>query len=302
MSRLDRISDRFPRFYKSWEKGSMISILIEALSKQLDEVDGGITDLMRAHWVDTAEGDELDKLGIIVRVSRMSGEESEHFRGRLKRAVDEYKGGGTVSVILESVNELLGAEDKNVAIVENPIVDAWEEFKVVANDTWSLGSKSIEDEQPSFCLTVEGEGEVSNPQITNMGTGKSVTFKGKLKTGEQLVITQNSASLNAEDVTANVTPNDLPQLLRKGSAWKYSEALLEKIGIFDSAKFDEHTFALGVPTVRVRFEWKRRQPATFEIQIRSEALLNSGLEEIYLEKALSSLKAAGVNATIKVME
>jgi hypothetical protein len=70
--------------------------------------------------------------------------------------------------------------------------------------------------------------------------------------------------------------------------------------VFDTAKFDEHTFAIGVPTVRIRFDWTRLQPATFLVQIKSKALRDSGLSESYLEKAVNSMKAAGVNAIIKV--
>jgi hypothetical protein len=94
----------------------------------------------------------------------------------------------------------------------------------------------------------------------------------------------------------------VPNLLRKGSVWKYSEALLEKIGVFDTAIFDEHTFAVGVPTVRLHFEWTRRQPATFMIKIKSETLMKNGITESNLQKTVDSLKAAGVNAIIKVME
>jgi hypothetical protein len=65
----------------------------------------------------------------------------------------------------------------------------------VANDTWVLGSNSIEDEKPAIYLSVEGNGEVSNPQITNVDTGQSLTYTGKLKASKQLVIKQNKAVL-----------------------------------------------------------------------------------------------------------
>jgi len=35
------------------------------------------------------------------------------------------------------------------------------------------------------------------------------------------------------------------------------------IGVFDTGKFDEHTFMIGIPTVKVRFDWVRSQPSTF---------------------------------------
>ncbi len=303
MSRTDRIGSRLPRFYKSWEKDTLLSVLLQSVSAQLDQADAGIADLMKAHWVDTAEGEDLEKLGVFVGSKRLPDEDDRRFRGRLKRAVDEYRGGGTVSVILERTKELLSAANKgDVKIVENPLADASAEFEVIANDTWQLGSSSTEDEQTSLSLTVAGTGQVSNPQITNMDTGQSITFKGNLKTGEQLVIEESRALLGDEDVTSLVSIPESPKLLRKGSRWRYSEALSERIGVFDTARFNEHTFAVGIPTVKVRFEWTRRQPATFMIQIKSKALRNSGLTESYLQKTVGSLKAAGVKAIIKVTE
>jgi hypothetical protein len=302
MSRIQRISDRFPRFYKNWQKGSFIFSLLQAVGKQLDKGEEGVANLMKAHWVDTAERNELDRLGLIVGSKRISGEDDRHLRSRLKRAVNEYRGGGTVSAIQENVKELVGAKTEDIEIVENPSTKASAEFEVIANNTWTLGSDSIQDEQPSLTLTVEGKGQVSNPQIINIDTGESITFKGKLKTGEQLVIKKNKAILDEKDVTEDVSPQKAPVLLRKGSTWKYSEALLERIGVFDTAKFDEHTFAIGVPTVRIRFDWTRLQPATFLVQIKSKALRDSGLTESYLERAVNSMKAAGINAIIKVRE
>jgi len=115
------------------------------------------------------------------------------------------------------------------------------------------------------------------------------------------VIKKNKASIDGRDVTANISPQKTPRLLRKGSTWKYSEALLERIGVFDTAKFDEHTFAVGVPTVKIRFEWIKSEPATFIVQIKSKALRESGLTESFVEMAVNSMKAAGVNAIIKVL-
>ena len=135
-----------------------------------------------------------------------------------------------------------------------------------------------------------------------LDTKQSITFKGKLESGKQLIIKQNLALLDEEDVTEKVIPKEPPLLLRKGSEWRYSEDLSKRIGVFDAGKFDEHTFAMGIPKVKVAFSWMRRQPATFEIQLKSEALLNSGLDESYLQTEVNSIKAAGVNAIIKLME
>jgi hypothetical protein len=301
MSRLERIGDRFPRLYRTWEKESLLYVLLRAISNQLDKTESGVVDIMKAHWIDTAEGDELDKFSLLFRTKRLSEEDDAHLRTHLKRAVDEYKGGGTFSVIMEEFKTTFKGE-KDLQIIENPPSESFAEFLVIANDTWFVGSNSIKNEEAILSLTVEGEGQVSNPIVTNVDTGESITFNGQLKKGEKLVIEKNHAMLNEKDATQSVKTNKAPLLLRKGSHWKYSEALLELIGVFDGGKFDENTFAMGVPTVRVRFDWTRQQPATFMVQVKSKALAESGLTLSNLEKTANYLKAAGVNAIIKVTE
>jgi len=301
MNRMERIGDRFPKLYRSWEKESLLYILLQSMSNQLDKAESGVADLMRAHWIDTAEGEELDKLSLLFGAKRGRDEDDAHLRAHLKRAVDEYRGGGTVSVLLEAF-ETAFQGDKDLQIIENPPDDSSAEFLVIANDTWFLGCNSIKNEEAALSLTVEGEGQVSNPSVTNVDTGESITFSGQLKKGEQLVVKKNRAMVGEKDVTQKVTPSNMPLLLRKGSNWKYSEALLELIGVFDGGKFDENTFAVGVPTVRVRFDWTRQQPATFMVQVSSQTLAKSGLTGSYLEKTANYLKAAGVNAIIKATE
>jgi hypothetical protein len=52
----------------------------------------------------------------------------------------------------------------------------------------------------------------------------------------------------------------------------------------------------------VRYEWTRQQPATFQINIKPEALLRSGLTEDYIKERANYLKAAGINVIVKVTE
>lgn len=301
MDRVEKICNRLPRFYKHWKKDSLIFSLLSAVSKQLDETEEKITDMMKAHWVDTAEEDELDKLGAFLGLGRLAGEKDPPYRGRLKRAVTEYEGGGTVSTILEAVQALIHTKsEKDVNIIENPPTSAFAEFTVRAGDTWTLGSDSVEDAEPSLTLTVEETGGVSKLQILNVDTGEFITFRRKLKSGQKLIIKKKKALLDEEDVSESIVPQKIPQLLRKGSTWRYSESLEKLVGVFDTARFDEHMFAVKVPAVKIRFDWIRLQPATFEVRIKQKALSGSGYSLPYLEKVVNSMKAAGVNAIINV--
>ena len=247
MSRIEIIRGRLPRIYRSYEKESLFFILLQSLVNQLNELEEGITDLMKAHWVDTAKREDLDNMAALVGSKRISTDDA-NFRRKLKRTVEEYRGGGTLPIILERVPELLNSGNKDdFEVIENPRVNTSAEFSVVANDTWILGSNSTKNEKPMISLAIEGTGEVSNPQITNLDTGQSITFAGKLKAGEQLVIKQNKALLGKEDVTEKITAEQPLQLVRKESNWRYTESLSEMVGVFDKGKFDEQIFAIGIP-------------------------------------------------------
>jgi hypothetical protein len=300
MSKTQRIIDRCPRFYKAWEADSLIAILVKAISSELDKSEAALTAQMQAHWVDTAKAEDLEKIGQIVGLKRNINEDDDLFRVHLKRAVDEYKGGGTKSAILNEFKAFLA--ENEIEIIENPEADSFAEFVVIANDTWTLGSSSIQNEKISLSLTVEGAGAVSNPKITNVDTGESITYKGELKTGEELIIQEGSAMLAEKDVSEKVVPSTLPILHRKSSVWKYSEALLEGIGLFDKGKFNENTFAIGVPNVKIRYQWTRRQPATFLVKAKGDALTRNGLTEQFINNRLNYLKAAGVKVIVKVTE
>jgi hypothetical protein len=302
MSRIERINSRLPRLYQAYEKKSLFFILFQSIDKQLNDLEEGIIDLMKAHWVDTAKGEDLDKLSALVGAKRITRDDAL-FRRNLKRTVEEYRGGGTLPIIKERVRELLNSiNEDDFEIIENPRVKTSAEFLVVANDTWSLGSNSITDEKPTLSLTIEGKGVVNNPQITNLDTGQSITLDAKLTAGKQLVIKQNKALLGEEEITEKIKSEQPLQLLRKGSVWRYTESLSERIGVFDTGKFDEHTFAIGIPTVKVRFEWVKSQPSTFLVKIKSDVLRNSGLNKLHIKKILDAIRALGVKSIITVME
>jgi hypothetical protein len=296
----DRIVERCPRFYKGWDEKSFLSAFIHAVTGELDYAEEGITKLMRAHWIDTAEGQELDGLGFLFGQRRISNEADSHFKTYLKKVVDEYRGGGTLAVITEKLQDLV--KSTQVQIIENPATESYAEFNVVANDSWTLGSDSIQDEGFTLYMSVEDEGEVSNPRITNIDTGQSIAFQGTLKKEEQLIARKGSALIGKKDVTTKITFDESIKLPRKNSKWKYSEELLEHIGVFDSGKFDENTFAIGVPTVRIRFEWEKRKPATFMIHVSSKTLVNCAVTVSQIEKSANYLKAAGVEVIVKVTE
>lgn len=302
MSRAEKMCDRLPKFYKGWDRGSLVYAFISSFASQIDDADDQIAEIMRSHWVDSARGQDLDLLGAAVASKRMQGEGDERYRSRIRRAVSDYRGGGTVRAILESVMGLIGTSTEgDVEIVENPLLSLSEEVKVMAGETWTISSRTVEDVDPRISISIEEGGEVKDPTLTNLKTGEVVTFKGTLVGGQELVLSKGRSELNGEDVTGRVEIKGFPRLLREGSVWKYSESLSGLLGVFDSAKFDEHTFTKGIPYLTIRFEWEGHAPASFEVRIRSGALKRSGLGVEDVERFVSKMRAAGVSSRVRVI-
>ncbi|MEM2029507.1 MAG: hypothetical protein QXS05_09040, partial [Candidatus Bathyarchaeia archaeon] len=232
MKRTKRILDRFPSFYKTWDENSRIFKIINAVGKRLEEADKDTNMILRAHWIDTAFGNDIDRLGAIFNLKRRVGEEDSEYRSRLKRAIMDFKGGGTVSAILSSVKMTLGLpDDYPIELVENPPITVEKTLEVRTGDTWFMSSNSVLDAVPSITITTETTNMVIiNPTILNVDTGEKISFSGEIKAGEELKIEGGKATLNDVDVTERLTVTSFPRLLRKGSTWKYSEQVEEAIG------------------------------------------------------------------------
>jgi len=303
MERTLRILDRFPHFYKTWDNDSLIYRIVVALGKRLDESDNELTRILRGHWVDTANIHDLDNMGNLYNVKRKPGEPDDLFRSRLKRTIIEYKGGGTINAILNSVRMTLGLpNDYPLELVENPPAEVSKEFMVNPGDTWRFSGESVQDATPTIEISLVTEGErITDPRIINLDTGEEVAYKGIVQQDEVLTITEDGARLNRKNVSKNLSPSKPPTIPRKETAWTYREPISEEIGVFDTAIFDESKFAIGIQTVRLGFKWISHQPATFEINIPRKALRDDDDLEI-VKESVDSIKATGVNAIIKVVE
>jgi len=301
IKRTKRIIERLPAFYKVWDRRTLLFKIIHSIGKMLDETEKDLDAILLSHWVDTAFREDLDKLGAIFNIKRKLGESDEDFRGRLKRAIVEFKGGGTVSALLTAVKISLGVPmDYPIELIENPPIILYREIDVRTGDTWWFSSNSVLDASPNMLLTVKSEdAKIVKPTLINLETNESITFNGEIKSGDVFEIKNGKAFLNGIDVSEMLSADKMPILLRKGSEWKYAEVLAENIGVFDQARFDDAIFAVGIPVVSLKFEWTAYQPATFEIRIPKDALTGKSVSEV--EEIVNSIKAAGVKAIIKVI-
>lgn len=58
--------------------------LMRALLTEADRVDDDLEDIYDAHHIDTAAGDNLEKIGDLVNVDRQTGEGDDRYRARIK--------------------------------------------------------------------------------------------------------------------------------------------------------------------------------------------------------------------------
>ncbi len=301
MKPLDKIANRLPSIYKTWDENSVIYKFLSAFEKRFDESQKDVRRILRSHWIDTAHGNDIDRLGSLFSLTRPAGESDSDFKDKVKNAIQEYRGGGTVKAILTSLKASLGTTNgERIELIENPPQKMRVEKIVRAGDTWSMTSQSISDVQPSLRLqVVEENAEAKNPSLQNITTGEAISFTNSLKTGEELTLKEGKATLGKTSITKKFTGTQIT-LTRRESSFQYTEALSEKIGLFDTASFDSSIFAVGIPEVSILFQWTAKRPATFEVRIPKTVLAHSGMELERVEKLINSVKAAGVTATVKI--
>lgn len=302
MGGFDRISGRMPHFYTSWDPASSVTEFLAAFGMRSDECGKELVAIMRAHWVDTAHGDDLDRMGALFRMKRRENEHDRVFRKRLKIAIISYKGGGTLNAIRRVVRIALKLpQDHPVEIVENPPAVMKMTWKRSAGGRWDVLPQSIRVSIPSVTISVATENaRVTHPTLTNLTTGESISFAGDLAWGDLLEIRDGRAALNGKDVTDRLSSSTVPWLPRQTSRWEYTESIGANVGRFDAGRFDESVFAIDIMT-SITMEWEARQPAVFELRIPRDLLLNSGMRITTLQDLVDSVKACGVKAIVKVV-
>ena len=298
-----RILKHMPDFYRTWDEESIIFKLLFAFGKRLDECDRDLTYILRSHWVDTAFGDDLDKIAAIFNLKRRIGEDDRRFRQRIKRAIIDFKGGGTIQTILSSIRTLLDLPpDYPIKIVENPPQEVSKKIIVRTGTVWEMSSMSIYDVTPKIRLKVLDKGnEARNPSIENIDTGEKIVFKDVLKPGDVLEIHEEKAFLNGIDVTTKLFPRKLPTLTRRKCRWRYVEETEKIVGIFNQSVFDKSIFAIGIPQIELTFTWVSHLPATFMVVLPKNLLDKRGVSPDEVKEVIDFVKAVGVKSIIEIV-
>lgn len=299
----ERIIERFPEFYKTRTKSSILYQFLDGFGKSLSEAEKDLFRVLRGHWVDTGRGKDLDLIGSTFNLGRRLGETDTAFRRRIKVAVSEFKGGGTISSLRLAVRTLLNPYGDEVQIEEFPETPITVEKEVSSGDVWNLSSMGIAAASPKITLTIaEKNVQVRDPKITNTTLNRSIGMEGILKSGQELVLASGSAYMDGKIAKVIVPGEGNPEILRAGSEWQYAEFLHGKLGVFDTAIFDESFFATPLPKVRARFDWTTRKSSTVAVTMTRAVLERTGVAEEEVVKVLNAVKACGIEVVVKITE
>jgi hypothetical protein len=305
LERTKRIANRLPEFYRTWDEDSVIYKVIDSVGRALAEEQKSVFRIMRTHWVDTANGGDLDKLGALFELRRDNGEPDDDYRARIKSALRQFKGGGTIASIRSLMADYLSANIEDMVISENPERTISVERRMSGGDSWTIGSMSVDEAYPAIEMTLHGAGSVVlNPAMRNLDTGERVGLEGRFRAGQTLVMTKDSSTIDGEDVSSEVSASpSFPRLLPGGSRWVYEEAISAKIGHFDKAPpLGSSIFSVPVPDAVVRLTWSGRQPSTFTLTVPAKALEESGVSQSEAEGYLNIIRGAGIQANLVVKE
>lgn len=324
----DRIINRLPQFYKSWDKESVLFSFIDSFANELRKQKKDLVNIKRTHWIDTSYGKNLDLLAKIYKLYRKQEESDEDFRNRIKRFLFEFTGGGTKkSILAQTVAYLnLKEESEMPILIENPVRIKKVKMTVQNGDRINIQSESIDDKDFFLELSLEEEGfEILDPSIYDQDRNYSIKFHGTLRSGEKLRISTEEKSvshinddLRIDDVNNdsnsifnnkknngnnnnNIFIDEKMKVPRKKSTWIFKENTTPKLGRFDEALFDEYFYEVYVPKCSLNIEWKAKLLSSFELQIESESFERSGVSIENFSDLINSIKAAGVKAYIEII-
>lgn len=116
----DRIAESFKSPYDP--DGEYLSAVISAVANEMAAFEDALTAVNKAKFVDTAEGQQLDKLASLVQLERRTGESDSTFRLRIKVEFLVQFASGTSPDLLSIISTLLDADPRLIEILE-PVDD-----------------------------------------------------------------------------------------------------------------------------------------------------------------------------------
>lgn len=89
-------------------EASVFNVLMEAIGDEIEELMITYQDVLEAHFVDEADGDNLDKVGQMWGLDRIPDESDDLYRQRIKGYAPGFGGGGTLSDLENTLKWYVG--------------------------------------------------------------------------------------------------------------------------------------------------------------------------------------------------
>ena len=264
MKNKERMMNRLPEFMNATGKKSIFSSLIATIGTEIESSEDMISNIMRSKWFPVASRADLERIGSLFGVDRLTEEKIRDYKLRLYSTIQELlKGVGTVDSIRALVTATMGFEPEIIENPRTPVTGGQRLLK--AGDKWIEESASVTESQPT--ITIHSITTVRNPTIVNIQTGESIKYNGLLRSGAFLLIRPDgTASLAGIDVTEKIEmpSNKVPGVSRPLSEWVY----LDQNAFLDSSKFGEATLAGEEKySVIVELRWEEAKPTSFIVKL-----------------------------------
>lgn len=111
---LSRLSTAF-----ATDPGTNIYKLLSLIAVELDNIEVMLTAVENAHYLNSASGKSLERIGYVVSVTRDGLESDADLRGRIIEERIKSRACGTISDIKQAVAYLLGILETDIAVIED---------------------------------------------------------------------------------------------------------------------------------------------------------------------------------------
>jgi len=101
----DHVAQALNRVIEQYKESPRLIFMLTTIVEQIQEIEDALIDLMDKTWIDTAEGEQLDQLGLLLNVTR-GGFSDDVFKTRLKAAIVRYTSSGRAEQVISAIQLL----------------------------------------------------------------------------------------------------------------------------------------------------------------------------------------------------
>lgn len=139
ITKIDNYSNfNTPPYLLQQFKDTDVQKLLEAIDPQYNELETALLDLMKKVWIDTAEGQNLDVLGIHLGLDRAAAYLDEQYRIMLKIKSKVNASKGTAEALIEAVRYLYNATEIQYKIHHPGVIQILQNGFSIALNYYSL--------------------------------------------------------------------------------------------------------------------------------------------------------------------